>query len=486
MLSPKTVSISTNLATVITNQNKKLIPKQNTLLNELTNSIRSGIFSKIETTEVIEPVIYNASLGKEVVNNNAKNYIQSDHDTIMDNYIDDLSNLISNYLQFARNVVNKEVKIFKDELETSLDSHRYNEPEDIFNISYFRIHDVFNTTLIENEINQYGSSKNNLSVDPLATEKITSEIVNVETYLLSGDESIDSLIANWIKVSGKEKILGFINSNVRSYDLDLPDMLNYNLSNYLFYRNLTEKLDINFGLTTLQLRAKASNNRDFFGKGLYFTLELYNKQIKQGVLLTSSSDTKFSYFNDTKLNITIYEKSFEVLAENQCPIETLFGYISYTSSKDITVNGLMEKKDFYLDKWTSIRNLYLVKLNDSKLDTFKQLVKITFDKTLSQASEEEKEGKGLNVDNYDKETLKLFDSYIDNLKLSEISDLTKISLIIVAQIRFRYSNAFYILNTMDEILRTSDKIRVDEAALYACISYLTDHLIEQCDIITIN
>ena len=72
-------------------------------------------------------------------------------------------------------------------------------------------------------------------------------------------------------------------------------------------------------------------------------------------------------------------------------------------------------------------------------------------------------------------------AYIDKLEISEIDDLDRITLDLVAKIRYRFTNAYFILKEMSEILKMNDKIEPMEAALYATVKLVTDYLLEQLD-----
>ena len=121
-------------------------------------------------------------------------------------------------------------------------------------------------------------------------------------------------------------------------------------------------------------------------------------------------------------------------------------------------------------------------MNNSKLDIFKQIACGCFDSSVTELTEEEKEVSN-NSQHFNEETKELAYKYIDGLQLSEIDDLDKIALCLVGQIRFRFSNAYFILNEMLEILKMSEDITPMEAALYASVKYVTDFLIQQCDIV---
>jgi len=491
MLSNSSVVIATNLAKVITDRSLSLVPKQSTLLLELTNSVKNNMFSNPDKEEYIEPGIVNASTGSVVSSKSVKTYSQSTHDTIMDNYIEDLAELTSKHLSFTRNVVNKEVVKLKESLETTLTNYKYREPEDFFKISYFKLSDVFKSELITSEISSYANSSGNFYCEALSLETLNNPEFDLLKYILTGDESQDKSIVDWFNTVGRDQALSYITTNVAEYSLATNKLLDYSLVNYLFFRNLTEKGEvvigegaINLGYSSIALKGKSSGNRDYFGNKLSVAVEAYGKDIRNGRLLTTDSNVMFSYFNNDSLDITIYEESFAVLAEKGVTIDAVFGCISSDNKNDVTVDQIVAKASDYLDKWRNTRSLYLITLNRSKLDIFKQILRQQFEVSIADCTDEEKEVFNTSS-RYTEETLALANKYIDELQLSEIDCLDDICLELVAKYRFRFSNAWFLLREMKEIMAMDDKTEPLEAALYSTIRYITDYMLQQISVLKI-
>ena len=484
MLSNSSVVIGTNLAEICVDRNLRLVPKQLTLLNELNAAINNNLFTTVNSRDFIEPAIVMASSGVENEQRGIKSYIQSTHDTIMDGYIDDLSKLVTNYISFARNVVNKEVNTVKESLEAALANYKYKEPEDFFNVTYFKLHDVYNSYIVQNEIGGYKDSSGKFVFESMGLNKITEESFDLAKYILTGDEEQDALIQGWFSNLGKEKATGFITENIPEYSLSTDALLDYSMINYLFYRNLVEKNDLDLGLTAIQLRTKATSNRDYFGNKLGVALELYRKDIRIGKMLSSSSDTSFSYFNANPLNITVYEENFAKLAEGGANIEVLFGFIATSNTNDVTVDELLAAKENYAQKWANTRSLYMISLNNNRLNIFKQILREVFDANINKTELTEEEQGFLNEHpKFMDESKELGYAYIDQLHVSDIDDLDTIALELIGRIRYRFTNAYFILREMKENLAMSENMEPLEAALYATVKYITDYLVDQTDIV---
>ncbi len=487
MLNSSSVVIATNLADIVVSQGLTLVPKNMTLLSELNKAINGNMFNGvINDRGFIEPSIVGASTGNTVSSNGVQKYEQSPHDTFMDNYINDLSTLVSGHVSYARSVVNKEVTLLKEAIAESLSSYQYKEPESFFSVKYFKLNDIYNSMIVETEIKNYLSNTTRTYPETFnSISKLTdTEFFNYTSYVMTGDEEQDIMIKSWIGGLGEEKIINNICNKVNDYEMSNDQVLDYALSNYLFYRNLTIKTDLDFGYSLTSLRTLAAANRDHFGSMLAVAIEQYRKDIRNGRVLTTNSNMAFSYFNDRPLEITVLEESFAKLAEAGGGIEVIFGYITSNSSNDINVDNLIANKEDYLKQWGNTRSLYLISLNSSRLGIFKQLLRQTFDQSLTSTEE------GGDEDQYLKshtghleETKQLGYAYIDQIHASDMEDIECICLELVANIRYRFTNAYYLLKEMQEIMKMSDKIEPMEAALYATSKYIVDFLLDQVDVV---
>jgi hypothetical protein len=74
---------------------------------------------------------------------------------------------------------------------------------------------------------------------------------------------------------------------------------------------------------------------------------------------------------------------------------------------------------------------------------------------------------------------KLGVKHIDILELSDLEDIDSVLLALVTKIRFRFTNAYFILSEMNNILKMSNNIDPLATVLYSTINYLVDFMLEQ-------
>lgn len=485
MLNNSSACVGTNLAEIFVEAGITIVPKQLTLINELNSAINNNMFGS-PSLDVIPMFLVNASSGDNLDNRGVKNYVQSNHDVIMDTYIADLKQLTSNYVTFARNVVNKKVNSFKENFSQSLSNYNYKEAEDFFKVSYFKLHDIFKTYLLD-ELKTYKGGNSKYYFESVNLSPIMSEEFDICKYILTGDEDLDKTLIDWFNALSRNKALHFLTENIAEYTLSNDGMLDYTLINYLFYRNLTEKTDLDLGYSSAQLRSKAIANRDYFGYKLGISLDMFNKDIAKGRIFSTTTQTSYSYMNKEPINVVIYEESLGRLSkqsEGEVGIETLFGYLASGNGNSATVDEIIESKEEYFKKWNIVRSMYTIHLNNNRLDIFKQMLRFAFDASLKDEDRTDDEKQFLvNNPKYIEETNVLGSEYINDLHISDIDNVDKIVLDLVAKIQYRFTNAYYILRDMSESLALSENIDPLEAALFATVRYLTDSLVEQLNII---
>lgn len=492
MLTTSAVDIGVNIAEVLTDSNKKLSTKASTLVSQLSSVTANSCFTQeFSSKGTIKNVLVAATRGEDVDGEDVDGdegptqYRESEHDTIMDNYILDLSKLVNNYLSFARSVVNPKVSEFREKMEEALCSHSHKDPEEFFNVTYYKPHDIFNGQLVKDEVSSLSGKTNHYKKESLNLKTLEEvEYKELEKYFLTGHEGTDRDLLSWL--GGVTDIKTYLFSNVSEFNLPLTKQLDYALVNFLFYRNLHENPEVNTGETTVVIKRKAFENKEYFGNLLASTLKSYEIQIKSGKLLSTETDTSFSYISEGPFDVVIFEENFAKVAEKGCGIETIFGYLSSVdSSTNLTVDNLVENKEAYANTWLRTRGLYLVHLNSKRIDIFKHLARTTFDDSLSEGNltEVEVEQFGSNSA-FREETLEQGHNYISSLCVEDIEDLECISLKLVAGIRFRFSNAYDILKSMDDLLKADEDLDPKEAALYSAIDVLLDFCLEQVEVVS--
>lgn len=495
MLNKASVHIGVNLSEVLLDNKCQLSALPNSLLGELSRSIRDKInvvypdqYSHQSLDDVQSAITVGAE-GVVVGEGKGRGYEPSEHDTYIDNYIDELGTLLNNYLNFARNTVNKEVNKLSEAVSQSVNNYRHREAEDFFNVTYYSLPDLFSSETVVESISKYEGSVHLLK---RGFEKMnTSSVVDVEdvcSLICIGNEDEDVHVRSF-GATRKSDIIRYLNDNVEEYRLSVVQLLDYYLVNYLFYRNLSNGMDFNTSEGLGSVRNKSAINRDYFGAALFNQLSIYRNNITSGVLLAAPIG-KFSYFNDSTMDVVVYEESFAKLAEEGHGIETLFGYIASTNNDglmSVRVADIMKSAGTYLTNWNRTRSLYLIHLNNKRIDIFKHLLVVEFDQSIaSRDVMTEAEQEFVDKDPaFVEHTRKLAYAYIDSLTVDDIECLDQVALTLVAKYRFRFSNAFDLLNRMSELLQADEKLDPMTAALLSACDYMVEYCLAQTQVVKV-
>lgn len=490
MINSGSAEIAVNLSEIMVDSGISLVPKNMSLISELTKSLNSGMcpVGMPSGKDFIAMDIVMASTGTNNGNptDGRKLYIQSSHDTYMDAYREDLTKLCIGYIGFARSVVNARVNAFNEDLVNRLSNYKYRDPEDFFEVSYFKPDPVFYSSTIHDEVATYrNTAQKKDEPELLDLRSLRDESFEIDKYVLTGFTEDDLVIQSWISSIGKETAVQYITDIVREYAMDIKSRMDYALINYLFYRNLAVRQDINVAATLVDLRIKTAVNRDYFASKLCAIIESYEKELRTGSLFTTATELSFSFHNDRKNNITIYEESFKKFTEKGGNIDAIFGYLSKAPNISITADALAEKKDAMIAQWQTVRSLYLITLANKRLDTFKQLLRMVVSDHLAMAPDGGETDYLKEHPGFLDKTKQLINEYIDNIQISEMEDIDTICLNIIAKIRFRFSNAYFILKSMKEYLALNDKMKPQDAALLSVVKYLTTFLLECVDVVRV-
>lgn len=489
MLTKSSVEIGVNLSEVLSSNKVQISATPGSLLGELSRSIRDKVnvtqgnseYSFIDKDSVISAITY-AAEGETVGEGKGRGYVPSEHDSYMDNYLDELGNLLGNHLNFARNTVNKEVTCLVDTVSSAVANYIHREAEDFFNVSYYSLPDIYSTPTLVDQITGYKDAHSLIKAGRTNFDcSNVTEVEDLNELLKCGSDDEDLSLRAFVS-ERKSFIIRSLNSNVEEFRLSNIELMDYHLVNYVFNRNLCNGMDFNTTEPIGSLKRKAQVNRDYHGASLANAIVIHNTRIKTGILLANPVPS-FSYFNDNTIDLVIYEESFAKLAEAGFGIEAIFGYVASkgSDSLNVKVSDIIADGKTYVDRWSRTRSLYLVHLNSKRIDVFKHLLSVSFDATtanIENLSEAEQEFVKADPGFMDT-TRKLVYNHIDSLCVEDIEHLEDICRVIVAKHRFRFSNAYDLLNRMAELLKADPELDPMTAGLFSACDYMVDYCLAQ-------
>ncbi|WP_396190482.1 hypothetical protein [Flavobacterium sp.] len=483
MINDLTAVVATNLAVAISQSGVSLTPMPGSLVSELSRSVIGRMdlvksdFSETDGRPNIDSIVSNIVYATEGTRARDGGYEPSSHDLLMDNYLHELPTLVTNHVSFARNVVYKKMQMFAEEVNSFISSLKIRQAEDFFVVKFFRLNDFFKSQFLSDEL--AASVVIRTSAEIINFGESMNEEFDIVGYLLTGENDTDELLKSWANEVGKTNLLRYVQTDLDEFQLGVEERLNYSLTNFLFYRNLTLKQDLANGMSTLQLVTKASVCRDYHMSNLKFSIQSYNQSLLKGDILTNDSEVRFSYMVDRNFTLTVLADSYDKAAEQGASLESLFGYVAKYGQTDLTVSSLVANKEEYERVWMSTRALYGSYLLKNKEFIRMQLKSSFMDVMNKDRSDDETQFETSHV-GFKEETAKLVNEYIDSLTVTELDEVDSIAFTVIAKIAYRYTKASRIIGDMLELQSVNPDIDMKEAAYVAAVNYVTDFLMEQC------
>lgn len=482
MLNDVSVQLGINLSNILADRKKSINTVNGSLLSELTNAVGNKlVFSNDPSAPVLD--INNNIVGASTGSAIDGKYISSDHDIVMDNYINELTTLVSNHVSYARSVVYSKMETYLEEIKAALTNYTLKAAEDFFCVNYYKLPDICKSDLVQSEVVPFYG--HNIEMESITFGDIIGMDFDIVSYILTGDEDTDTMIKSWVAETGKDTILHYVTSKSRNevVYLNTVDQINYNLANFLFFRSLAIKQDITFGLGTVALISTSTNNRDYFAAQLAANISFYESCIRNGVLLSTDSSVKFSYLSTKDFPIVVYEEVFNQAVEKGFSIEHIFGYIAKTNRSDLTLDILDAQGETFINAWNNVKSLYALHINNNRIDiaklTIKMLLPSVLDKDLTEDEikfYEENQG-------FKEKTIELANGYIDTLDNSDLDDLVIVVMNIIAKIAYRQTSAYDIIKEMHEIMVGDTNVDAKQAALLSTIKYVTDFCMSQLEVV---
>jgi hypothetical protein len=476
MIKSNSFTSSLSIAAALADINKTLVVGPNTVLNELVN-LSTPIdhsLSQIEDNEAYAGALEAYTTGS------LENPTQ--HDLQLNGVIKDLSKAVTNHISFAKNTVKPVVMQFSDNIKNYLANNAIKDPASKFNIITLNTPSVLEDESFLDSVKQYIGKfpiKPDISFSlPLKNQE---ELLSMLMY---GYPDIDKSLVEWVSQLDSLFLtrvwnsffttLGTNNDTITYPDIDRKNLFektNIVLAIYLFSRKLFDVVDESASnLTTY--KNTAAQHRDYAGAmlaGCIKNIALFNRS---NILVVETDPVKY----EAKVNGTVYR---EWLTSGGSP-EIILGLI-VSGDKLTSVDMISNKKESYLKQWNSFHTFYSSSEFNKRLEYFKTFLYSNFNILLKEVSSEELAYIERNPRYYDIVNQLLSDQ-IENMKTSDMDDLFKTALVLIAKVRFYYTSAYDILDDIATASRVNPNIDVREAALLAVINYLSDYLANQISI----
>lgn len=481
MFNPSSAQIGVNLALIAHAHQLDLTPKAGSLLDALSQSVKHTFdLYPVGGVENLPICLQDSATGTNSTAVGKPLYSASSHDTLMDNYIVELAQLVGHQVNYARQVVHTKTKHLEDAVRGAFEQYPIKEAEDFFVVNFYQQPELFKSYLVQDEVSTaIGQVK---SPEIVNFGEIFTPEFDVGGYFVTGDEDLDKLVQDWLAKTGKDVVLSYLAPKSTNFESTLfgPAAMNFYMANFLLYRQLAIKQDLALNLSAIQMATFTAANRDYYAGQLAFHLDTYASAIRQGQLLSADGQTKFSYLSNAKFSLTVYEESFAQLKDESDVLEKIFGAIARYGASDLSVESVKAQGADYLYHWKNVRSLYTVYLVSSRSQLLKSSLKLMLAASVDLDTGEDQDSPLLE-EAYRTQSMDLAFAYIDTLQASDAEDLYKVCMEVMGRIIYRFSNAYFFLREMYEILQHDALISPQDATHAASVRYITDFLLEQID-----
>ena len=476
MLTRETLSACIATATDLAQKGYTLEAIPSTPVYDLNRHTNAALLPAKAAEEVNDPVIFSEYLSQLTRGGDAPSL----HDLTLDDYLIDLKNAVTSHLKFAKSVVRPIVMQYADSLKRlklELDSGELGASAiNSFTLAIYDKPELLEDSLFLDELSAYENANAALPREAQELVEVTKD--GLLEMLLTGDESIDALIAKWYADNGGYTYFSaFVDSVIRpdadeKKPLDLPSQTNYIVFGYLLNRTLARTAQY-FNDRTLRTLAQhqfiASGYCDYFGVSLV-------KLLKYTQMLTATKMLILEVL-PSKRTITVLGEVYRAWLKNGGDNTLLFAVVSMNAPWR-TQAQLDEHRERLQSEWRSFELFWNSSSSNRKLEAFRHSAKLLFRSQLNELDEAEKEFVASTHDYYDKVAKKL-EAIFDAVTFSDLESLDELALRVVGCARFYYSDAYCILQQMIEAARANPKLKPEEAALISTIYYITDYISDQ-------
>ena len=473
MLNSTSCQLGTNLARALHGSGDDLTPVAGSLLQALC-AASNPVVPAGATYETLPALLEQAAQGHHTEDGGHKSYCASAHDTLMDQYSEDVALLVSQHIQYARAVVYPQIEQMLQTLQLAQDSSRSAQAEDFFDVQLYELDEFFTSSeVVAAEVRPLGDISH--GARPMGTSTEVLQDLQVLDYIAEQEEACTLA---WLNQLGEERIkAAVLAADGPGAQEGLSDQLVHAGVNFLFYRALTRKQDLNYGYSLTQLSLSASYARDHYAAELRRLLNVYDDAVRAGQVIMAHSQVDFSYLVPRRFTLTLYGAVVQQALEAGNSLEQIFGYVARHGRTDLTLAMLKEHGVQYSQHWNQLRGLYLTHLHNYRDRVVKETLRMSLPQIVQYGGGEDHAAFLSQNPGFGEKTAELIDEWLryTNVNDTELQDLCVQA---VAAVAHRHSSAYTLISQMLRLQRDHN-VDASHAATFAALRYVTDFLLAQ-------
>lgn len=485
MIKNSTFGLAVASAVDLTAKGKVVAPQSNTVLQEL---VRLSVPSTDYVIENDADLLAYGSLIEGSTQGTPD--FPSEHDKYSDGLVHDLSKLVTKHINYARNVVKPVMMDFAQKLQGFKEELDLKSKE--VGLGRYEIIEKSVPELLRDEsfLDTLSRYDNGRVIQPDGSLRLKCMVRSEEELLQllsTGSARFDGMIASFVTDLPAKTVERVWLSYFTNQPLLQDQYININAGNvyqrleiallvYLFANKIYDDVQEQEESMLLPVYRETVNQlRDYAGSVIIFSL-------KKAVL---NSQGKVIIVDSNERQIFVNGDLYVTWVQNGGKPEVILGSVisssQYGTAPALTETALNEKADSFARTYESYRTFLTVSENNKKIDHLKNFVKLEVLQGLGDLDELEKsyvEKNPAYFDNVKKE----LDQIVTNFSLKDFDDVHFIARVVIAKIRFYYTSAFEIFESMNEAAIANPEVDPREAALLAAINYLSDYLADQMSV----
>lgn len=476
MLTNSTLESSINLATKLAKKNVTVTPKESTPLSQLVNASYYP-----NPTDVTLQASADVRLIKGSTFKNAQGVCE--HDLILDEATDVISDVIKFNLNNARNVVNPLIKDIVEETKKELDSlEQVGSPKcQIVPETY---HSVWSNGILIDLVKAYDEV---IAYDMKLSLYIQTptDYEELKGLLKTGIARLDREIEDFVNTLSEERVRYVFNELFGSVsEGNVRSLLNvvshyggrYNYENilltFLFSKGMMQKVPDNVNMSLEEYKAYISTILEQSGRSLNRVLEKRLKDLDRKVLIyTLPLDVDMNFTHNTSISVNgdVYESWLKEGGEPEIILGSLI------TDRTTNYNELLVKKDYYKTSWfkheKTIRLVAINKRLNNATESFKKVML----KTIAELDDNVRMADDAVYRN------RLLES-LNSLSNDWFNDIYSNVRRIVCYVFFPHTDSLSILTTIDEISAQYPEMEIREVGCLAVINIVADWLTKLMDV----
>lgn len=449
----------------------RISPKPNTELYELVRLSQPTIDFNVDVDNFSVD-----AFTQYVVNTTNDNTVASEHSMEMGALVDQLSELVTSHISYAKNVVKPLVSKFAETLMQYKEMAKAPDAASSFNVIQVNLPELLIDSAFLGTLEYYDGKSILAPSKSINLDAKTED--EIKEMLTTGTGRVDNLIKEWVLTIPQGVLTNvwnsFFSQNGGLYYSEVQRSNHFEaahiaLITLLLSNKLFNEVQAGTNESLSGYKNTIAEIREWAGALLSNCLKRIATSIKtKQLVLTMDTMKKTAVVNGVTYN--------EWLKEGGKP-EIIFGLIA--SGNFISQCDAIDAKAKELEtSWYSYCNYYKTIEANLEFSNFKDQLLAQFGNSYADQDDVEKQYL-LKYPNIKESSFELYKKEVQAMRTSDMADVYQLALVAIAKCRFGYTSAFQILSDINEVGKLNPNSDVREAALLAAVNYLSSYVATQ-------